>query len=954
MRSYYLENHKIKVHAGVLQKYSKTIFQVAVLLAVSVSVSISVFFLLSISNQVTDETDFFHQKNRIFVTDTIPGKIIQPAERGITTNSFAIDPGSLLLQVNGKTVIDSYELEAELSRFRPSDDILVWVSDKFNQVANEVIIKVNQLNDTTLSSFSNALIVLEVEEGGVADRAGIKKGDIVVAVNDISINENIKSQNILEGLSPGSIAKYDVIRGDRIVEINVQLAKYGVSLISFMIFLFAMLCYFIGGFIGLKRPAVKAARLAAWAIIGIGNLIIIQQDSAPDDSLASGLMFVYLIMAIFYVPPIILHSTYYFPSQNKTITERKWTTVIPYLLGILTMFVLFTAIIMGGEENTSTYMAIVFAYTGLMILFGFFVHLKYRDKVKKESTARSLKTAVIIVPLLFIITQYISADYGELNRLFVLIIIIIPLAYLYTVLKSRLIEVDIRVRRNVQYGVTYILILLGAIVTGIVAIYLISQLELEIPNLHLSGYKIEFIENALSEEKAIFWSRLILTLMSLSFIYLIYRVYLLIYSYMQRFFHRTSLDRGGVAEVLSMLMSSERGDIVPAIPEKASEILQTYSAGVVVFDKARPKDIFVHHIEMPGGQLELVKDPLIYDVANEFESVFRTEFLPDSAKELKPEFPFAAPIRANGKMTGMLLVGRKLSDSKYREKDMNLISTVAQQIGEIWEKQELYREVANRERVHQEIELARLIQKSSLPTDMPNMAGLDVAALSKPAYEVGGDFYEFYEKDSRLTVVMGDVSGKGTTAAMYMSKAQGMIAALNESEADPALLLKKFNKLLEPYMGKGDYLTALCTRFDTEAGIVEYSRAGHVPMIRYSAKENKLHSFASKGMGIGFQGESLFNRNLEMLEIEMEIDDVFLMLTDGVLEARNERGEEFGEERLETILKSVVKGTAEDIKHAISATIEKFTNRRAQFDDFTLCVVKITDKIINTQSNSTE
>jgi|GEM_PF-5801305 len=921
------------------------------LMLVSISVSISVYFLLSISNQVTDETEFFRSRNRIFTTDTILGRIIEPTEGGLTTRVFTIFPGNLLLQLNGKPIVDSYELEAELSRFKSGDDVLVWVSDKFNRVANEVIVQASSLNDSTLSSFENALVVMDVEEGGVADRAGIKKGDIVVAINDISIKADVKSQNILENLSPGSIAKYDIIRYDTRMEINVRLAKYGISLISFLIFLFAMLCYFIGGFIGLKRPSIKAARFASLAIIGIGNLIIVQQDFSPDESIASSLMGFYLVLSLFYVPPLLLHSTYYFPEQNKKITSKSWPIWIPYVMGVATLVILGATIASSEEESLNLYLNIVFGFTVIMMLFGVWVHITHRRDTRPNSTARTLKSAVIIVPVLFILTQYFSTDYGELNRLFVLILVLIPVVFLYTVLKSRLIEVDFKIRKNIQYGVIYLFIVMMAISASIGAVFMISQLELKIPNLHVSGYEIEIIENELSAEKTVFWTRLIVTLLSITAVFIIYRAYRAIYAYMQKFFYRTYLDKARVGDEIAKIVTGDIDNFLERLPQKISEILQTYSAGVLVFEGPvlSGQHLFTHGLDKQKFASLNWRD--IIDIADEFESAFRTEFLPESANILKMNFPFSGPVRVNRKMVALILIGRKLSDSKFKENDIDLVDAIARQTAVIWEKQELYQEVANRERVHQEIELARLIQKSSLPTKMPSVSGLDIAASSIPAYEVGGDFYEFYVNEGRLSTVIGDVSGKGTTAAMYMSKAQGMISALNEFEAGPSDFLKKFNKLLEPYMGKGDYLTALSVRFDPLTKTAEYARAGHIPMMHYSASENKITSYASKGMGIGFQGENLFNRNLEKLYIPFESGDVFLLLSDGVIEARNERGEEFGEERLEQLLLFHNPGSAQAIKESIMGSIDNFTNSRAQFDDFTLCVVKVEDISLNMDNN---
>jgi serine phosphatase RsbU (regulator of sigma subunit) len=923
-----------------LQKYGKQLFQVLILLLVCISVSISVFFLLSISNRVTDETDFFRSRNRIYTTDTINGKRVVSDSGGLIISDYTIPPGVLLLMVNNKPIVDSYELDAELSRFSGQDDVLIWVIDNKQQVGNEVVVKADMLNDSTLSSFENALIVMDVEEGGVASRAGIKRGDIVVAINDISISPSITSANILDNLSPGNIAKYDIIRGDQNIEINVKLAKFGISIISFSIFLCAMLCYFIGGFIGLKRPAVKAARLASLAIIGVGNLIIIQQDFSFDETVGGGLMGLYLVLALFIVPALLLHSTYYFPEQNKNITTRRWTVLIPYVIGIISLAVIMGLIAVSEDDPLDTAVNVVFGFVAAIILFGLIVHLSFKPETKPSGSARTLKASMVIVPLVFILTQFFSIDYGQLNRLFVLVLVLIPFVYLYTMVKSRLLEFDFKVRRNVQYAVSYIIILLGAVITGIVSIYLISQIELQIPNLHFRGYELEVIDSELSDTKTAFWTRFILTFISLITIYGIYRLYQIIYSNMQRVFYREAGDKTSVYKQLEESIP-ESGKLFENLPSSISKVMQTYSAAIIEIRKGKLVNLYSYRSHLDIRSLDLSDySKEILEIAEEFDKAFLTDYLPESASVLKKEFPFTAPIRIGTKLEALVLSGRKLSDSKYREKDIELLEYIASGISQLMERDQLYNEVAKRERVHQEIELARKIQKLSLPTKMPEAKGLDIAAFSNPAYEVGGDFYEMYAENDRLTVVIGDVSGKGASAAMYMSKAQGMTAALNEFEASPGEFLKKFNKLLEPYMVRGDYLTALCARFDTKRSIFEYSRAGHVPMLHFHSGTREISAYQTKGLGIGFQGQKLFDRNLESVEIKYEEDDIFVLYTDGLDEARNEIGEEYGTDRLQKIIAENSHLNSKEMIDLIKERIREFTGERSQFDDLSVCIIK--------------
>ena len=210
--------------------------------------------------------------------------------------------------------------------------------------------------------------------------------------------------------------------------------------------------------------------------------------------------------------------------------------------------------------------------------------------------------------------------------------------------------------------------------------------------------------------------------------------------------------------------------------------------------------------------------------------------------------------------------------------------------------------------------------------------------------EVGGDFYDFLNGAiDNLTIVMGDVSGKGTSAALYMSKVQGIFQTLHEFNLSPAKLLTRANRLLYKHIDSKSYITAVGAYFDTTQKNVCYARAGHLPLYHYSNVLNEIRKLRPSGIGLGLSDETIFDSSIEEVTIKFSVGDVFVFLSDGVTEALSKSGEQYGEEKiLETILLSNTKSSKELLTE-FTNSVSSFSLGTNQFDDITLVVVKIVE-----------
>jgi len=256
--------------------------------------------------------------------------------------------------------------------------------------------------------------------------------------------------------------------------------------------------------------------------------------------------------------------------------------------------------------------------------------------------------------------------------------------------------------------------------------------------------------------------------------------------------------------------------------------------------------------------------------------------------------------------------------------------------------QDLLRESADKERLEEELRIARKIQMSLLPQGTVTLPGLRVAALCLPAAEVGGDYYDLLPlSDTRMGVLVADVSGKGTSAALYMAELKGLVLSLSRIYESPARLLGEANRILAANMDPRSFITMTYAVVDTARRTMTYARAGHNPLIHLSQGVTRV--LTPPGLGLGMDRGERFEEILEEAEVPLESGDVFLFFTDGLSEAMNGRAELFGERRLRDVLEQVIETESDEVelKDRILEEIRRFVGDAAQHDDMTMVILKV-------------
>lgn len=249
--------------------------------------------------------------------------------------------------------------------------------------------------------------------------------------------------------------------------------------------------------------------------------------------------------------------------------------------------------------------------------------------------------------------------------------------------------------------------------------------------------------------------------------------------------------------------------------------------------------------------------------------------------------------------------------------------------------------ITERQRLKKELEVARHVQMSFLPKENPALKGIDIASTCIPAFEVGGDYYDFIRlSKNKLGIIIGDVSGKGTQAAFYMTLTKGFLKAIAKHTDSPAEVLTKMNELFYENVERGRFISMIYAVVDLENKLIRIARAGHNPVI-YHDSEGKLNLISPNGLALGLEKGDLFSKVITESVEKLESGKTFIFYTDGFTEAVNRKGDEYGLDRMVEIVKSWNYSTALEIKDKMIADVNKFIGKAQQHDDMTMVILKI-------------
>ena len=295
------------------------------------------------------------------------------------------------------------------------------------------------------------------------------------------------------------------------------------------------------------------------------------------------------------------------------------------------------------------------------------------------------------------------------------------------------------------------------------------------------------------------------------------------------------------------------------------------------------------------------------------------------------------PIQKRGVVEGLLYASDKITTEPFDESDLKLMTTIAGQVSEayvnILEKEKRIKLRA----LERDMQVASQIQLNSLPNIPTMYAGLEFSTHYQASRDIGGDFYEMViHSPSEVSIMIADVSGKGTPAALFMELSKTVIASEVSLHDSPSKALAEADAIIQNKSRTSMFVTVMLTRIDTERKKIIFASAGHNEQILYRSREKKYDLLVGKGTPIG-----ITKSNYADFEIEYEKGDLLILYTDGVTECMNEKEELFGIEALLQIIEERSESSVPEIKNAILKATSTFQGKASPHDDLTMVLVRL-------------
>lgn len=316
-------------------------------------------------------------------------------------------------------------------------------------------------------------------------------------------------------------------------------------------------------------------------------------------------------------------------------------------------------------------------------------------------------------------------------------------------------------------------------------------------------------------------------------------------------------------------------------------------------------------------------------------------------ESLKSKSLVYAPLIHDDKSYGVLVVANPANGQSFTQMDFSLICSLAEQAALAIKNSDAVNLRLEKSRIDSDLHLASEVQELFLTHQFPEHKGIEIDAQYLPSAQVGGDFYDFYKLSStKFGVCVADVSGKGVPASLLMAICQTNLRHFVKKSAMPSEILKCLNQQLEERIRQDMFITLFFAIIDTKSKKLTYSRAGHEPAILLKASSNGKSSSVEKlhgsGMAVGMVPSEIFDEMIEDQETVFESGDCLLLYTDGVSEATNNDGEEFGIQNLEAFVSTNSRLSPKSINRKLIARLDDFSSSECERDDVTLLTVRKT------------
>ncbi len=323
-------------------------------------------------------------------------------------------------------------------------------------------------------------------------------------------------------------------------------------------------------------------------------------------------------------------------------------------------------------------------------------------------------------------------------------------------------------------------------------------------------------------------------------------------------------------------------------------------------------------------------DPIYLKKENEYSSPLQNF--------QKTKFPVIVPMRIQNKTKGILAIGERITKTPFYDDDLEFLFTLGNEALICLENARLFEETLEKQKMEEELALAREIQQKLLPKKCPQLEKYEVEGINISSLHVSGDYFDCIKLDeNHYCLAIADVSGKGTPASLLMANLQAVLNALIDSNSQLEEITGRINNLIHKNTNYDKFITFFIGILNIQENSFQYVNAGHNPPF-FMHKDGNIELLESGGLILGMMP----NVPYEQDKVQLKQGDWIVMFTDGVTEAQDKDGEDFEEERLMELLQENKFASAEVMKDKILTAVKEFTGDVPQSDDITLLILKVT------------
>ncbi|HQR44849.1 MAG TPA: SpoIIE family protein phosphatase [Thermoanaerobaculia bacterium] len=798
---------------------------------------------------------------------------------------------------------------------------------------------------------TGGILIRDLVPGGGAERAGLQPGDVILGIGHRILNRATDAPAELRRHRIGESVEYLVRRGDRIFEAPVVLTPFRLGSGTYLYYaLLGALFFALGVFVVSRRPGDPAVGVF-YGLCILFMLFFVCRLRPSSYYWIDYFVQVAGTLALFLLPAVFLHFFLLFPRRKvfrfagpsaprPLAALQRFLNGSPLFFTLLytlppILYVLQMAAHQAGSPRRLIYGAPTLNWILLAdyLILGLLA-LAHSFFTNDDPNARRpilillLGTIAGIVPFVVFAVFFPSLFRDERYLAWgVVPMALIPLAFAYAIVRFRLFDVTVIVRKSLVYGV------LTAVVTGFYALAVVTG------NAILSSFS----------SVAVTSSPAFAFVFGLAVVLLFDPLRRRAQSVVDRVFFRDRADfqRAILDMSRSVVSQLDRDKIRDLMTERTAELLRLRSLDLLVPRAADGAFTDAHGEGRPtlpmGSRLpQLLAGqgvPLrLADLdTRTIDEPSRRFVETESRRGVK----LLVPVATRGKLLGVLAVGPKRSEEEFSREDVDHLTTIANQGALGLEAAGLHEQLTRRAEVERDLEIARDIQVSLFPRRLPKVTSADFFGVSRPARVVGGDFYDFLDVDGpggRLGFVLGDVSGKSIPAALLMVAAKEIVYARAMSDPDPAVVFREANRRLyeikrRMFVSLGYFL------FDPRALSLHYALGGQPTplLVRAGAEAVELPGPKNR-LPLG----AFRHVPYDAVTTYLSPGDLLLFYTDGLTEAMSAETVLYGDERLKASLVRHASLPLPELADELLEDVRQFTHGAEQYDDETFVLMRIT------------